>query len=93
MYAVKWTSRAFNSDCYVHGSTLENTQVATREDAMILAEVCASEHADRAQVTYEPGVDSAGEKTGFYLRTKMGCDVWYTVVHHTERANNEKLPR
>lgn len=53
--------------------------IDTKESALILAEVAASEHADAIMTDYKPCGNLRKEQTGFTFRTSNGTDVWYVV--------------
>lgn len=64
------------------------TDIETMEDALILAEVAASEHADRIDVKYKESGDGFGQ-TGFTFTTNNGTQVWYTA----KPTPNERCPK
>lgn len=51
----------------------------TRDGAMVLAEVAASEHADGIDVEYAECGNPRDGHTGYTFRTNNGSYVWYTV--------------
>lgn len=53
--------------------------IETRESALVLAEVAASEHADRIDVKYAACGNLRSEHTGFTFRTNNGTQVWYVI--------------
>jgi hypothetical protein len=76
MYCVAWSSRQMDST-FISSANMEGTLTNSHDEAMIFAEVLASEHAERLDVQYTkiPG--------GFHFRTNNASDVWYTVKKHT----------
>lgn len=54
------------------------SDIDTKESALILAEVAASEHADGIMTDYQ-ACGNGREQTGFTFRTSNGTDVWYMV--------------
>lgn len=78
---VVWSARQLGGT-FIQSAPMANT-TDSREGALVLAEVLASEHAERIGVPFDAWY-KLGQLTGFYLRTNNGTDVWYTVYRQNE---------
>lgn len=78
MWYVRWSAQQYGSEHMQH-STLEGVY-PTKEDALICAEVAASEHAERLQVEYKKAGNPRDGHSGFYFMTNNQSHVWYCAV-------------